>query len=149
MFDSRSAFGFFVHTPLGPLKSGMPDSVEMPAPVNATIRAEAETSWRAVATGSLIRVSLCGILLARLHDPAHQSQAADHKSAPADPHVTDAQTIGAIRQSGNDEQRPNQVDDHVRHLSTSQWNFARRLPNVPRLSLLERESLRGEQHHRQ
>src|SRR5437763_9980852 len=47
MFESRSALGFVVHTPLGPRKSGMPDSVEMPAPVSATMRVEAETSRRA------------------------------------------------------------------------------------------------------
>ena len=35
-----SAAGFLVHTPLGPRKSGMPDSVEMPAPVSTT-------TWRA------------------------------------------------------------------------------------------------------
>src|SRR3954466_6160013 len=44
MFESRSALGFFVHTPLGPRKSGMPDSVEMPAPVSATMRVDAKTS---------------------------------------------------------------------------------------------------------
>src|SRR3954471_19088794 len=33
MFESFSAFGSFVQTPCGPRKSGMPDSVEMPAPV--------------------------------------------------------------------------------------------------------------------
>src|SRR6185436_768985 len=36
MFDSRSALGSRVHTPDGPRKSGMPDSVEMPAPVSTT-----------------------------------------------------------------------------------------------------------------
>jgi hypothetical protein len=30
-----SASGFFVQMPLGPRKSGMPDSVDMPAPVSA------------------------------------------------------------------------------------------------------------------
>src|ERR1700738_5107155 len=43
MLERRSAFGFVVHTPCGPRKSGMPDSVEMPAPVSATTRAEAST----------------------------------------------------------------------------------------------------------
>jgi hypothetical protein len=38
MFESFSASGFFVHTPCGPRKSGMPDSVEMPAPVSTTMR---------------------------------------------------------------------------------------------------------------
>src|SRR5437762_5657493 len=54
MFDSRSAFGFLVQTPFGPRKSGMPDSVEMPAPVSATIRTDEETNRRAVARRSLI-----------------------------------------------------------------------------------------------
>src|SRR4029077_288396 len=39
MFERRSAFGSLVHTPCGPRKSGMPDSVEIPAPVRATTRA--------------------------------------------------------------------------------------------------------------
>src|SRR5207237_4415804 len=38
MLDCFSASGFFVHTPCGPRKSGMPESVEMPAPVSATTR---------------------------------------------------------------------------------------------------------------
>src|SRR5262245_58524376 len=38
MFESFSAIGFLVHTPCGPRKSGMPESVEMPAPVSATTR---------------------------------------------------------------------------------------------------------------
>src|SRR5262249_46994299 len=38
MVASFSASGFFVQTPWGPRKSGIPDSVEMPAPVSATIR---------------------------------------------------------------------------------------------------------------
>src|SRR6266850_8594887 len=33
-----SASGFFVHTPCGPRKSGIPESVEMPAPVRTTTR---------------------------------------------------------------------------------------------------------------
>ena len=45
MFDIFSACGFFVHTPCGPRKSGMPESVEMPAPVNATIRRAAATQF--------------------------------------------------------------------------------------------------------
>src|SRR5688572_19006392 len=43
MFDSRSAFGSRVQTPCGPRKSGMPDSVEMPAPVNATMDSASST----------------------------------------------------------------------------------------------------------
>src|SRR6266850_1257769 len=38
MFDIFSATGFLVHTPCGPRKSGMPESVEMPAPVSTTMR---------------------------------------------------------------------------------------------------------------
>src|SRR5919201_3273024 len=36
MFESFSAVGFFVQTPCGPRKSGIPDSVEIPAPVRPT-----------------------------------------------------------------------------------------------------------------
>src|SRR2546426_7655074 len=46
MFDSLSAFGSLVQTPCGPRKSGMPDSVEIPAPVNATIRLDPSTQPR-------------------------------------------------------------------------------------------------------
>src|SRR4051812_26529957 len=38
MLDIFSASGFFVHSPCGPRKSGMPESVEMPAPVSTTTR---------------------------------------------------------------------------------------------------------------
>src|SRR5688572_32111626 len=38
MSESFSACGFFVHMPCGPRKSGMPESVEMPAPVRTTTR---------------------------------------------------------------------------------------------------------------
>jgi hypothetical protein len=53
MFESRSAFGFLVQTPFGPRKSGMPDSVEIPAPVSATIRAAVAISREAAASRSL------------------------------------------------------------------------------------------------
>src|SRR5687768_4883308 len=46
MFDSLSALGFFVQIPCGPRKSGTPDSVEMPAPVNATMRVDEDTQLR-------------------------------------------------------------------------------------------------------
>ena len=36
-FAVFSAAGFFVQTPFGPRKSGIPDSVEIPAPVRITI----------------------------------------------------------------------------------------------------------------
>ncbi len=38
MFEAFSAAGFFVHNPFGPRKSGIPESVEIPAPVSTTIR---------------------------------------------------------------------------------------------------------------
>src|SRR5262245_50826601 len=38
MFDIFSASGFLVHSPWGPRKSGMPESVEIPAPVSTTTR---------------------------------------------------------------------------------------------------------------
>src|SRR6185436_19449299 len=38
MSESFSAFGLRVHRPCGPRKSGMPESVEMPAPVRTTTR---------------------------------------------------------------------------------------------------------------
>src|SRR5919197_40749 len=41
MLDCFSASGFLVHTPCGPRKSGMPESVEMPAPVRTTTRSAA------------------------------------------------------------------------------------------------------------
>src|SRR3954463_8001435 len=43
MLESFSASGFLVHTPCGPRKSGMPESVEMPAPVSATTRSALAT----------------------------------------------------------------------------------------------------------
>src|SRR5258706_16167178 len=43
MFDLFSASGFLVHTPCGPRKSGMPESVEMPAPVRTTTRRASRT----------------------------------------------------------------------------------------------------------
>src|SRR3954447_16210085 len=51
MFESFSALGSFVQTPCGPRKSGMPDSVEMPAPVSATMRVAAATQRRTSSTG--------------------------------------------------------------------------------------------------
>src|SRR5690554_1446770 len=47
MSESLSAFGFLVQTPCGPRKSGMPESVEIPAPVRTTMR-WAEVSQRGV-----------------------------------------------------------------------------------------------------
>jgi predicted DNA-binding protein (MmcQ/YjbR family) len=46
--DSRSASGSFVHTPCGPRKSGIPESVEIPAPVRTTTRFASSRRLRAV-----------------------------------------------------------------------------------------------------
>ena len=48
--DAFSAAGLRVQTPFGPRKSGMPESVEMPAPVSTTMRVAASTQSRASAT---------------------------------------------------------------------------------------------------
>src|SRR6185503_7745359 len=52
MLDNFSASGSFVHTPCGPRKSGMPESVEMPAPVRTTMRDDSSTQRRASATAA-------------------------------------------------------------------------------------------------
>ena len=52
MVAAFSASGSLVHTPFGPLKSGMPESVEMPAPVSTTIRWARPTSALARASSA-------------------------------------------------------------------------------------------------
>ena len=52
MWELRWAAGFLVHTPCGPLKSGMPESVEMPAPVRAMTRLPSATTARATSMAS-------------------------------------------------------------------------------------------------
>src|SRR5437762_7051923 len=52
MFESFSAFGFLVQTPCGPRKSGIPDSVEMPAPVSTTTCVASSIHWRASMTAA-------------------------------------------------------------------------------------------------
>ena len=42
-----SAEGFLVHTPFGPRKSGIPESVDMPAPVSTITALPADTRARA------------------------------------------------------------------------------------------------------
>ena len=42
MFEAFSAWGFLVQTPFGPRKSGMPESVEMPAPCSES---PSEEGW--------------------------------------------------------------------------------------------------------
>ena len=51
-----SAAGFFVHTPCGPRKSGMPDSVEMPAPVRITIARASRSQPAMVSSASVARL---------------------------------------------------------------------------------------------
>src|SRR5215211_2773184 len=67
MLDRRSAFGSRVQTPRGPRKSGMPDSVEMPAPVSATIDVAAstqlETASMRLLTMNIIRYAVASLLL--------------------------------------------------------------------------------------
>ncbi len=47
-----SAAGFFVQTPSGPRKSGMPDSVEIPAPVRITIVSASRSQSAIVSSAS-------------------------------------------------------------------------------------------------
>src|SRR4051812_22835753 len=51
MSDMCSAFGLSVQTPCGPRKSGMPESVEIPAPVSATTRVALPIISRARSSG--------------------------------------------------------------------------------------------------
>src|SRR5947209_2634664 len=53
MFDIRSAFGLRVHTPCGPRKSGMPESVDMPAPVSTVTAAASRSRSRTRSTPEL------------------------------------------------------------------------------------------------
>src|SRR5438445_586659 len=74
MLESFSASGFLVHTPCGPRKSGMPESVEMPAPVRTTMRPAASTQPRtrpmtASRSRSLIGGILYTLFVAALPDP--------------------------------------------------------------------------------
>src|SRR5437763_14327775 len=51
MLESFSACGSFVHTPCGLRKSGIPDSVEMPAPVRITMCLASSVHARTEAIG--------------------------------------------------------------------------------------------------
>src|SRR6476661_4105245 len=59
MSDMRSAFGLRVHTPCGPRKSGMPESVEMPAPVRTTRRSASSISERALSIPAFMSREQC------------------------------------------------------------------------------------------
>src|SRR5690242_15662716 len=50
----NSLGSYFVHTPPGLRKSGIPDSVLMPAPVNTTMRRASRTNALSCSTGSLM-----------------------------------------------------------------------------------------------
>src|SRR3954453_15094930 len=71
MFDNRSAFGLVVQTPCGPRKSGIPESVEMPAPVRATMRLAVAIHRRTWWTGSVMfrspEIYCASILRVRRH----------------------------------------------------------------------------------
>src|SRR5688572_21015973 len=62
MLDIFSASGFFVHRPCGPRKSGMPESVEMPAPVRTTTRSAAFTQSQTTGTRSRFETKPSGHL---------------------------------------------------------------------------------------
>src|SRR5262245_65178163 len=53
MLDIFSATGFLVHRPCGPRQSGIPESVEMPAPVSATMRRASSTHARTAEIGTV------------------------------------------------------------------------------------------------
>jgi len=69
----------------------------------------------------LIARSRGGIFLAGLDDTGHQAQAHDHERPRDDPDLTDPQTGCAVRQPGNNQQRPDQVHDHVSHRTPRNW----------------------------
>src|SRR5882672_5305371 len=70
MLDIFSASGFFVHSPCGPRKSGMPESVEIPAPLKTTMRLAAS-----------IQLRTCSITCSRHLDLAAGTHAADGRQA--------------------------------------------------------------------
>src|SRR4051812_16134013 len=71
MLDIFSASGFFVHTPCGPRKSGMPESVEMPAPLSTTMRRASDTHFLTCSSNLLGHLDL-----AAAAGPAHRGQRA-------------------------------------------------------------------------
>src|SRR5260221_11721164 len=70
MLDIFSASGFFVHSPCGPRKSGMPESVEIPAPLKTTMRLAAS-----------IQLLTCAITCSRHLDLAAGAHAAGGRQA--------------------------------------------------------------------
>jgi hypothetical protein len=55
------------------------------------------------------------ILLAGLDDPTHQTQADHDQSARDDPALGDSETGRCVCQADNDQERTNEVDNHVGH----------------------------------
>src|ERR1700693_1608240 len=84
MSESFSAAGLRVHTPFGPRKSGMPESVEIPAPVSTTTCSAAPSQVRTCATPSSTYLSL---LSGRAHPDADQRELLDGR-APDDEHLS-------------------------------------------------------------
>src|SRR6185369_8311078 len=68
MLDIFSASGFFVHRPCGPRKSGMPESVEIPAPVRTTTREASSIQPRTVSVREMARAVLRDLDLAAAAD---------------------------------------------------------------------------------
>src|SRR2546423_14712273 len=68
MLESFSACGSFVHTPCGPRKSGIPDSVEMPEPGRITMRLASSIHARTEALGGSGE-PIHGLALARAAAP--------------------------------------------------------------------------------
>src|SRR5882672_7022148 len=163
MWERRSAFGSFVHTPLGPRKSGIPDSVEMPAPVRAM-------TWRAsrIQPAMVARSGRSGLLtglrtasgaggdrcLATLLGPARSAWLAwcglpaeptcgEHRGGDP-PDGNGEQLVGseaAARSEGVEggDERPHQVDE---------WQEAGDL-DQPRRGSLQREEDAGDEDHGQ
>src|SRR5438552_6014768 len=73
MSESFSALGFLVQTPWGPRKSGMPDSVEMPAPVSTTTRRDCSIQSRAAWMRSFIATTISKLSESCLSTAKHGS----------------------------------------------------------------------------
>src|SRR6185436_9047702 len=89
MLESFSARGSFVQTPCGPRKSGMPDSVEIPAPVSTTTRAEASIQSRTALIMSVIAWT-ARVLLDRGADSLELREVQEIVSGIEHPHAGEA-----------------------------------------------------------
>jgi hypothetical protein len=79
------------------------------------------------------------ILLAGLDDPTHQTQSDDDQSARDNPALRQSQTRCGISQAGNDQERANEVDNHVRHELPPPTEVARALPARRRSQIAQDE----------